>query len=151
RGFPQYLRGAHWEGHRIHDLLDRVHLVDARATAADLRSSGLRGQRLDGHNQVPSGLYIVNHDLLSAKARPTRLLLRQLWTTRWDLIMADEPHHSARGNQPAYIFAPNKTLRDYEQGIAGGKFGHILALTATPFELTPKEMVNLLALVRADP
>lgn len=152
RGFPQYLRGHPWEGHPIHDLLKRVHQVDGRRKADDLRASGLRGQRLDGRIQVPPGCYIVNHDLLSERARATdRPLLRQLWGTQWDLIIVDEAHHYARWNRPACIFAPDGNLRHYEQGIAGGSFGHILALTATPFELTPKEMVNLLALVRADP
>jgi hypothetical protein len=94
----------------------------------------------------------VNHDLLGKQARKTgRLLLRQLWKTSWDLIIVDEAHHYARWNQPAYIFAPDKDFRNYEQGIGKGQFRHILALTATPFELTPKEMVHLLALVRADP
>jgi hypothetical protein len=41
-------------------------------------------------------------------------------------------------------------MTEYEQGISNGKFGKILALTATPFELVPREMVRLLALVRAD-
>lgn len=40
-------------------------------------------------------------------------------------------------------------MKEYGQGISNGKFGKILALTATPFELEPREMVRLLALVRA--
>jgi hypothetical protein len=41
-------------------------------------------------------------------------------------------------------------MTNYDQGISDGRFRWILALTATPFELTPREMVQLLALVRAD-
>jgi SNF2 family DNA or RNA helicase len=151
RGFPQYLQGPYWQTHPIH-LLDHVRVVKHRLSADELRSGGLRGFRRDGRNQVPAGLYIVNQDLMSEKARATRRpLLTQLWNTQWDLIIVDEAHHYARWNRPARIFAPDGNLRNYNQGIADGNFRHILALTATPFELTPQEMVNLLAIVRADP
>jgi hypothetical protein len=151
-GFPQYLQSSYWKSHPVHELLERVHRVERRKSADDLRSSGVRGHRRDGHIQVQPGIYIVNHDLMSERARATRRpFLTQLWNTQWDLIIVDEAHHYARWNRPAYIFAPDGDFRNYDQGIAGGNFRHILALTATPFELTPQEMVNLLALVRADP
>lgn len=152
RGFPQYLQGQYWENHPVHELFDHVHVVEHRRSADELRSTGLRGQRRDGHVQVPDGLYIVNHDLMSEKARANRRpLLTQLWNTQWDLIIVDEAHHYARWTRPTYLFAPDGNLRNYDQGIADGKFRYVLALTATPFELTPREMVNLLAIVRADP
>lgn len=151
-GFPQYLQSSYWSSHPFRELLEHVHVVERRWSADELRSSGLRGERRDRHIQVPGGLYIVNHDLMSERSRATRRpFLTQLWNTQWDLVVVDEAHHYARWNRPAYIFAPDGDFRNYDQGIAGGKFRHILALTATPFELTPKEMVNLLALVRADP
>src|SRR5262249_29413171 len=131
-------------------LLDRVHVVERRRSADDLRAEGLRGHRRAGRVQVPEGFYIVNHDLLSDRARGTRLLLGQLWRTHCDLIIVDEAHHDARWNRPAYIFAPDADLSNYDQPIVDGKFRHILALTATPFELTPQQKVNLLALIRAD-
>lgn len=152
RGFPQYLQGLYWQTHPIRELLKHVHVVERRWSADELRSAGLRGRRRGGHVEVPDGLYIVNHDLMSETARATRRpFLTQLWNTQWDLVIVDEAHHYARWNRPAHIFAPDGDLRNYSQGIAGGKFRHILALTATPFELTPQEMVNLLAVVRADP
>src|SRR5258708_681556 len=81
------------------------HAVERRWSADELRSAGLRGRRRDGHIQVPNGLYIVNHDLMSEKARATRRpLLTQLWNTQWDLIIVDEAHHYARWNRPAYLF-----------------------------------------------
>jgi hypothetical protein len=152
RGFPQYLQNPYWQAHPIRKLLDHVRVVKHRWSADELRSGGLLGYRRDGHIQAPPGLYIVNHDVMSEKARATRRpLLTQLWNTQWDLIIVDEAHHYAKLNRPAQIFAPDGDLRNYNQGIADGNFRHILALTATPFELTPKEMVNLLAIVRADP
>jgi hypothetical protein len=151
-GFPQYLQDSYWKDHPVRELLEHIHVVERRWSADELRSSGLRGRRRDGHIQVPGGLYIVNHYLMSERAKATRRpFLTQLWNTQWDLIVVDEAQHYARWNRPAYIFAPDGDFRNYDQGIAGGKFRHILALTATPFELTPKEMVNLLALVKADP
>ena len=126
---------------------DRAPLVRRRTAVW-----GLRGHRRDGHIQVPSGLYIVNHDLMSEQARATRRpFLTQLWNTQWDLIIVDEAHHYARWNRPGLHLRPGRRfpqLRSRESRTA--KFRHILALTATPFELTPKEMVNLLAIVRAD-
>lgn len=106
--------------------------------------------RSDGKLQAPSGLYIVNHDVLTEANRNSRWFLRRLYETEWDLIIVDEAHHYARWTKPAFIFAPNRNMTDYDQGISGGTFGKILALTATPFELTPGEMVQLLALVHAD-
>ncbi|MBI4524535.1 MAG: DEAD/DEAH box helicase family protein [Deltaproteobacteria bacterium] len=151
RGFPQYLTAGHWCDHPVQGLLRRPHVVERRWSADELRKEGLRGRREEGRIQAPPGLYIVNHDLLSEASRQTRLLLGQLWRTKWDLIIVDEAHHYAKLNRPAEIFAPDRDLRNYDQGISDGRFVHILALTATPFELTPHEMMNLLALVRAEP
>ncbi|HEX4340846.1 MAG TPA: hypothetical protein VH062_33285 [Polyangiaceae bacterium] len=46
------------------------------------------------------------------------------------------------------LFAPDGDQRNYDQPSLD--FDKIIALTATPFELTPHELVNLLALVKAD-
>lgn len=145
RGFPRYLP----EKHPAEALFgNAVHCIDKRATAQELRHSGFRGQRVDGRLQVPAGLYIVNENLLQKEKRETSPLLRQLWSSRWDVVVVDEAHHYAHGNKPMFLFAPKNNLRNYNQG--GLSFDKILALTATPFELTPHELVNLLALVRAD-
>ncbi|HEX8705814.1 MAG TPA: helicase-related protein, partial [Myxococcaceae bacterium] len=153
RGFPQYLTGEGWRGHPIHSLLKAVRVVSHRESATALRQSGIRGTQEGGTIQVPSGIWVVNHDVLSERVRNgpvSRPLLRQLWNTRWDLIIVDEAHHYAHWNQPSYLFAPDGDMRNYDQGISGGTFRHLLALTATPFELTPRELVTLLALIRAD-
>jgi len=100
--------------------------------------------------QVRPGLYVVNHNLLSESRREGQALLKHLYWTSWDLIIVDEAHHYAKHTQSRLLFAPNEDLRNYDQGIGGGQFGKILALTATPFELDPRQIVDLLALVRAD-
>jgi superfamily II DNA or RNA helicase len=147
KGFPQYLTPDHWHArHPVRQLLQNVHVIRRRACAEEHR-----GVRDDGRLQARPGLYIVNQDVLTEKTRTTRLFLQRLYNTVWDLIIVDEAHHYARWVQPAYIFSPDGDMRNYDQGISGGRFAKILALTATPFELAPNEIIRLLALVRAEP
>ncbi len=146
RGFPRYLVGKPWhDRHPVKRLLRQVRVIGRRASGDELRSV-----REDGKLQASEGIYVVNQDVLTPKNREHRFFLRRLYETVWDLIIVDEAHHYARRTQPSYIFAPNRDMTEYDQGISNGKFGKILALTATPFELVPSEMVRLLALVRAD-
>jgi hypothetical protein len=106
--------------------------------------------RDDGRLQARPGIYIVNQEVLTERNRIHRPFLKRLYRTSWDLIIIDEAHHYARWTKPAFIFAPDGNMTNYDQGIGDGQFRWILALTATPFELNPREMVQLLALVRAD-
>ena len=146
-GFPQHLRAPEWSD--TCSFFDDARVIDRRYVADDLRRRGMRGTVVDGTVQARAGLYVVNHDLLAAAAREDRPLLKQLYRTRWDLIIVDEAHHYAKGNRPVRLFAPDEDLQNYDQGIGEGQFRWILALTATPFELRPHEMVKLLALIRA--
>ena len=146
RGFPRYLVGDAWhKNHPVRRLLGQVHVIGRRRSADEIRSV-----RSDGRLQAPKGIFVVNQDVLTPRNRESRFFLRRLYETEWDLVIVDEAHHYARWTKPAYIFAPDGDMTNYDQGISNGKFGKILALTATPFELTPNEMVQLLALVRAD-
>ncbi len=143
KGFPQYLTGKAWsDRHPVFRLIDAPHIVSHRQSADEYRSI-----RDGGKLQAPHGLYIVNHRVLSETNRNSRFFLRRLYETEWDLVIVDEAHHYARGTQPTTIFAPDWDLTNYDQGLS---FQKILALTATPFELTAQEMVQLLALIRAD-
>ena len=145
RGFPRYLPQAHPARSLFFD--HEVHCIDSRATARELRRAGMRGQTLEGRHQVRPGLYIVNEKLLQEEKRKESPLLRQIWKTSWDAVIVDEAHHYARGNRPMRLFAPDGNLRNYDQQSL--EFDRIIALTATPFELTPNELVNLFALIRA--
>ena len=146
KGFPQYIEGENWhKRHPIHTLLRNVRKISHRAAAEEHR-----GIREDGKVQAPAGIYIVNQEVLSEKNRRSRPFLKHLFRTEWDLIIVDEAHHYGRWTTPAFLFAPDRNMRNYDQGISEGNFGKILALTATPFELTPNEMVQLLAMIRAD-
>lgn len=146
RGFPRYLVPEAWHArHPVFRLIEQVHVVSRRASADEHRSV-----RDGGKLQAPAGVYIVNQDVMTEANRNSRWFLRRLYETEWDLVIVDEAHHYARWTKPAYIFAPNGDMTNYDQGLSGGKFTKILALTATPFELTPHEMVQLLALIRAE-
>jgi ERCC4-related helicase len=145
RGFLQYLTGEHWpQTHPFRRILHPV-TISRRASADDKMA-----MRDDGRLQARPGIYIVNQEILTERNRIHRPFLKRLYRTFWDLIIVDEAHHYARWTKPAYIFAPDGDMTNYDQGIGDGKFRWILALTATPFELTPREMVQLMALVRAD-
>jgi SNF2 family DNA or RNA helicase len=142
RGFLQYLTGEYWpKKHPFCRILPPV-TISRRASADDKTAI-----RDNGRLQARPGIYIVNQEVLTEKNRDKRHFLKRLYRTLWDLIIVDEAHHLARWTKPAFIFAPNGDMMNYDQGI---QFKRILALTATPFELTPGEMVQLLALVRAD-
>jgi hypothetical protein len=145
RGFLQYLTGDHWpQAHPFRRILHPV-TISRRASADDKMA-----MRDDGRLQARPGIYIVNQEVLTERNRIQRPFLKRLYRTFWDLIIIDEAHHYARWTKPAFIFAPDGNMTNYDQGISDGRFRWILALTATPFELTPREMVQLLALVRAD-
>jgi hypothetical protein len=113
-----------------------------------------RGVRQDGKIQVPEGLYLVNHQLLYESKRNRSKPLKYLHRTNWDLVVVDEAHHYGKGHKCDSIFATR-----YRGLGPGGKpdFGaegtlgyrHILLLTATPFELEPNEMLNLLRIAHA--
>lgn len=145
RGFLQYLTEEHFPGsHPLRRILLPV-TISRRASANDKIA-----MRDDGRLQARPGIYVVNQEVLTERNRSARPFLKRLYRTFWDLIIVDEAHHYARWTKPARIFAPDQDMTNYEQGIGEGRFRWILALTATPFELTPREMVQLLALVRAD-
>jgi ERCC4-related helicase len=145
RGFLQYLAGEFWpQTHPFRRILRPI-TISRRASADDKIA-----MRDDGRLQARPGVYIVNQEVLTEGNRNHRPFLKRLYGTFWDLIIVDEAHHYARWTKPAYIFAPDGVMTNYDQGIGDGQFRWILALTATPFELSPREMVQLLALVRAN-
>ena len=145
RGFLQYLTGEYWpQTHPFRRILHPITI--SRRASADNKMA----MRDDGRLQARPGIYIVNPEVLTERNRVHRPFLKRLYGTFWDLIIVDEAHHYARMTKPAYIFAPDGDMTNYDQGIGDGKYKWILALTATPFELTPREMVQLMALVRAD-
>jgi hypothetical protein len=146
-GFPRYLdKTAHpaWQA-----LFAHTRVIDRRKTATALRNEGVRAKRTRKGLQVPPGLYVVNERLLLPDKRREYPLLRQIYRTRWNVVIVDEAHHYARDTRPVELFAgADRDLRNYAH--RGLHFDRILALTATPFSLETRELVSLLALIRAD-
>lgn len=157
-GLRPYLTGNDRWVPFTQQFIDQVHMINKLDFAKRLwngqTGKQLRGMREDQKLQVPPGLYLVNHQLLYESKRDAVPLLKRLYRTNWDLVIVDEAHHYGKGNKCDSIFA--KTYRGLGRGvppdfgIAGTLiYRHILLLTATPFELTPHEMLNLLRIADA--
>jgi superfamily II DNA or RNA helicase len=78
-----------------------------------------------GKGVMPSGIYIMNSNLLSREGKKVTAFRR----TNWDAIVIDEAHH-LNVNILKEILASKNTA--------------IFLLTATPFQLSPREMKDVL-------
>ncbi len=143
RGFPQYVQGNEWVGFQT--MLRNVPRLGDKSD----RSSGNepeRGKR-KGSKVPPDRVYIVRHDLLLEEARESNSVARWLGQTDWDVVIVDEAHNFTElHTQRSKVFFPDQTEESRPQGLTA-RF--VLALTATPFQLSAKEMVNLLRIVHA--
>jgi len=124
---------------RVVDVLNRA---SARNNTAVRRSRG---------GEVEPGIYILNPNLLSPKTRRRNPWLNRFLTTAWDVVIVDEAHHAAKpGSVMAGIFGGSEN--DYSGPRIGlSRDGRIVALTATPFELDPAQLANLLRVIQAAP
>ena len=155
-GLKPYLTGEGW-GPFIERFIDGLVVIE-NLNRAERMLRGKDGERFAGVQkggkiQVPPGLYLVNHRLLYDSRRDKSRVLKYLYRTNWDLVIVDEAHHYGKGNKCDSIFAQH--YQGLGRGVqpdfgAAGTLGyrHILLLTATPFELEPREMLNLLAIAR---
>lgn len=141
RGFQQYVASAEWD--ELRAMLRNVTQIGRRW---DGDGSGVREA---GKMQVPPGrIYLVKPLLLTGdRGGEASPIVRWLKKTDWDVVIVDEAHHftnlkSARGR----VFFPEATPESRAHGLMG-RF--LLALTATPFQLATREMVNLLRIVLA--
>lgn len=141
RGFQQYVASEEWTGFRemLRNATQIGHKWDGEGS----------GRREAGKFQVPAKrVYLVKPLLLSGdRTGDASPIVRWLRRTDWDVIIVDEAHHftnlkSARGR----VFFPASTPESRDRGLMG-RF--LLALTATPFQLASREMVNLLRVVLA--
>jgi superfamily II DNA or RNA helicase len=158
-GLRPYLKGERWEPfveQFIHHMvmIENLHRAERMWWGKD--GEFFQGVREDHKIQVPDGLYLVNHQLLYDSKRYRSKPLKYLHRSNWDLVIVDEAHHYGKGNKCDSIFAtPYQGLGRGEQPDFGAEdtllsYRHILLLTATPFELEPGEMLNLLRIARAE-
>jgi hypothetical protein len=90
----------------------------------------MAGNRRYGTNVLPPGFYLINVNLLHGTGQK----VTQLHNTPWDAIIVDEAHLIARG-----------LLHQRGQHSVGSPRTAVILLTATPFQLSPKELRHLLA------
>jgi ERCC4-related helicase len=141
RGFQQYVTGEEW--HPFQEMLRNVTQLGRRW---DGEGAGVREA---GKMQVPAGrVYLVKPLLLTGGgAGEASPMVRWLRKTDWDVIIVDEAHHFTNlKTERSRVFFPDYTPASRESGLVG-RF--LLALTATPFQLATKELINLLRIVRA--
>lgn len=122
---------AKWEHHRAHGAVFRsMSDVVVLRRMADLEDR--RGRRRYGKHELPNGFYIVNSNLLWAPGRKST----QLHRTPWDAIIIDEAHHLKGA----------KLIRSGHRQLLANPDTRTILLTATPFQLSPRELKGLLAL-----
>lgn len=157
-GLRPYLEGNQWQLF-TEQFIDNLYMIENLHRADRLwrgiDADSLRGVREDRKIQVPNGLYLINQQLLYDSKRERSKLLGYLYRTNWDLVIVDETHHYGKGNKCDSIFAKRYSKLGQggqpDFGIEGTlNYRHILLLTATPFELDPNEMLNLLRIARAE-
>jgi SNF2 family DNA or RNA helicase len=65
----------------------------------------------------------------------------------WDLLIIDEAHHARRKDFKERIYRPNQLLSLLNELKAHGKIGSLLLMTATPMQIHPLEVWDLLSVV----
>ncbi|NUQ72067.1 MAG: DEAD/DEAH box helicase family protein [Polyangiaceae bacterium] len=141
RGFQQYVASEPWR-----PFLEMLRGVTMLGRKWDGEGRGVRD---GGKIQVPPDrVYLVKPLLLTGDhAGEASPMVRWLRRTDWDLIILDEAHNftnpkTAHGR----VFFPDEEPESRPSGLAG-RF--LLALTATPFQLATKELLNLVRIVLA--
>lgn len=65
----------------------------------------------------------------------------------WDLVVVDEAHHARRKDFKVRIYRPNRLLSLLNEMNERGKAGSLLLMTATPMQVHPLEVWDLLKLL----
>lgn len=139
KGFLQYVEGPEWAEFRA--MLKNVERLESR------RDGDKAGTREQGRLQVPKGIYITKPRLLTGSAEDAGRYIRYLRNSTWDLMIVDEAHNFTNlGNQRSKIFFPDGKATSRAEGLSAR---YVLALTATPFQLSTTELLHLLRIVHA--
>ena len=123
--FPKYMDD--WTSPATRAVASTFRDVVVLRRARDLDNTA--GQRRYGTNVLPPGFYLVNVNLLHGSGQK----VTQLHNTPWDAIIVDEAHLIARA-----------LLYEHSGALMTSPRAAIILLTATPFQLSPKELQHLL-------
>lgn len=126
-GFSAHLR--RWAGSRarrafVVDTLTEPYEIRRRSDLDQLPSRTLRRARVE----LPAGTYICNWNVLRKKVGSGRSRLAALRSQPWDVLIVDEAHH--REGREAM-----ETVAHWSRRVRAA-----LLLTATPFQLEPREL-----------
>ena len=107
------------------------------------------GQPRDSYEDIPDGrspwegssVVIASAQMVKRQDRATELLE----APRWDLIMVDEAHHARRREFATMRDRPNRLLSLLRR--LSDRTGALLLLTATPMQVNPVEVRDLLDLI----
>lgn len=141
RGFPQYVQGPVWNAFRS--------LLNNAVRLRSPRDGDEGGTRDGGRLQVqPNRIYVAKPSLLTGdRHESASRTVRWLRQTQWDVVIADEAHHYARlHTQKSRVFFPDQSPESRCDGL---RARFILALTATPFQLSTIELIHLLRVIEA--
>ncbi len=95
----------------------------------------LRPTRKRKQIQLTEGIYVCNCNVVNMQVGAGNRRLAALRSQRWDLVIADEAHHREVREALNAILRSSRGVKD------------ILLLTATPFQLDPKELHPLLGII----
>ncbi len=126
-GFSAHLQ--RWAARRarrafVADTLTEPYEIRRRGDLDDLPSGTIRRARVE----VPAGTYICNWNVLRKKVGSGRSRLAALRSQPWDVLIVDEAHH--REAREAM-----ETIANWSRRVRAA-----LLLTATPFQLEPREL-----------
>ena len=107
---------------------------------------GLYGQPIDSQEGNPWNSYPV---LLAGSQLAKRADRRQqiLSANHWDLLIVDEAHHARRKDFKQHIYRPNRLLSLINELSQQNKITGLLLMTATPMQVHPLEVWDLLKLL----
>ncbi|MBI4475432.1 MAG: DEAD/DEAH box helicase [Acidobacteria bacterium] len=130
KGFAAFLK--RWAGKRsrrafVVDTLTKPYEIRLRSNLADIPSGRMRHSRVE----LPPGTYICNWNVLRRNVGSGRSRLAALRSQSWDVLIVDEAHHREAREAMETVRAWSRHLKA------------VLLLTATPFQLEPRELHQL--------
>ncbi len=134
KGFAAFLtRWARQRSRRafVVDTLTKPYEIRRRSNLGEIPSGTMRHSRVE----LPPGTYICNWNVLRKKVGSGRSRLAALRSQSWDVLIVDEAHHREAREAMETVRAWSRHLRA------------ILLLTATPFQLEPRELHQLLGTI----
>lgn len=119
---------------RLHNTRTAIIIEETLASVVPVRRSAhVKTTKKYGKRKIESGTYIVSHGLLQKNGTCLKAICNQ----KWDVIIIDEAHQ----------IKARKALINVDDKSDGKRCKHKILLSATPFQLNPKEWNDLAHLI----